>query len=445
MMPGLDGFALLNELRARPETRTIPVVLLSARAGEESRVEGLGAGADDYLVKPFTARELLARVAAHLSMRRRRVEAERALRESQATLQSFYDSSPFLMGVAEVENENIVPIYCNSATAAFYGTTEESILQQTSEELGILPEIDALWIKYYRQSQSEGHAVIFEYEHPRPGGACWLSACVNFLGDGPGGCPRFSFVAEDITERKSSEALLQRSNEELRRANADLEQFAYSASHDLQEPLRQIAVYSQMLEKKFGSTLEGKASQYLGYCIEGAHRMEMLLNGLLAYSQVTRTSDLPSQPVDVGEVLESVKKNLSTTIQETGAEISASALPVVHGEPVPLVLLFQNLVSNALKYRGKEKPRVKITATRGSGHWLFAVEDNGIGIPKEFQNQIFGIFKRLHSRAEYSGAGIGLAICQKIVERNGGRIWVESEPGSGATFFFTLPYATTQP
>jgi light-regulated signal transduction histidine kinase (bacteriophytochrome) len=135
---------------------------------------------------------------------------------------------------------------------------------------------------------------------------------------------------------------------------------------------------------------------------------------------------------------------LETTIQETGAEISASALPVVQGEPVPLMLLFQNLVSNALKYRGKEKPRVKITASREARHWLFAVEDNGIGIPKEFQTHIFGIFKRLHSRAEYSGAGIGLAICQKIVERNGGRIWVESEPGAGSTFYFTLPYATTK-
>ena len=442
MMPGLDGFALLNELRSRPETRTIPVVLLSARAGEESRVEGLGAGADDYLIKPFTARELLARVAAHLSMRRRRMEAEQALRESQATLQSFYDSSPFLMGVVEIENDSIVAIYCNSTAVNFLGTTEETIPQRTGEELGIPLEIDALWIKHYRQSQSEGQSVVFEYEHPRPGGACWLSAAVNFLGDGPSGRPRFSFVAEDITERKNSEALLRRSNDELRRANADLEQFAYSASHDLQEPLRQIAVYSQMLEKIFGSTLEGKASQYLGYCIEGAHRMEMLLNGLLAYSQVARTPDSPPKSVDVGEVLESVIKNLSTTIQETGAEISTSVLPVVQGEPVPLMLLFQNLVSNALKYRSKESPSVKITATRGSNHWLFAVEDNGIGIPKEFQTQIFGIFKRLHSRAEYSGAGIGLAICQKIVERNGGRIWVESEPGSGSKFLFTLPYAT---
>ena len=445
MMPGLDGFALLNELRARPETKTIPVLLLSARAGEESRFEGLGAGADDYLIKPFTSRELLARVAAHLSMRRRRVEAELALRESQATLQSFYDSSPFLMGVVEIQDQGLAAIYFNTAALRFLGAAVEIVPGRKSEELGVSSGIDALWLKHYRQSQREGHSVRFEYEHLRPGGACWLSASVNFLGNGPSGRPRFSFVAEDVTERKKNDALLQKSNDELQRANADLEQFAYSASHDLQEPLRQIAVYSQMLEKRYGPNLDAKASQYLGYCIEGAHRMEMLLNGLLAYSQVARTPDSPLRPVDVGEVLESVKKNLATTIEETGAEISTLALPVVQGEPVPLVLLFQNLVSNALKYRGKHKPRVKITATRAANHWLFAVEDNGIGIPKEFQTQIFGIFKRLHSRAEYSGAGIGLAICQRIVERNGGRIWVESEPGSGSTFFFTLPYATTEP
>jgi signal transduction histidine kinase len=322
MMPGLDGFGLLQELRARAETRTIPIVLLSARAGEESRVEGLGAGADDYLIKPFTARELLARVAAHLSMSRRTMEAEEALRESRATLQS--------------------------------------------------------------------------------------------------------------------------SNEELRRANADLEQFAYSASHDLQEPLRQVAIYSQLLERKLASKLDGKASGYLAYCIEGAHRMEMMITDLLAYCQAAKKSDSPVHLVSIEEVVETVKKNLSSTIDDTGAEILTSALPVVHGESVPLVHLFQNLLSNAVKYRSKKKPRIRISAVEDADQWTFSVEDNGIGIRKEFQSQIFGIFKRLHDRAEYPGTGVGLAICQKIVERYGGRIWVESELGRGSTFFFTLPRAANE-
>ncbi len=439
MMPGLDGFKLLEELRAHSETATIPVILLSARAGEESRVEGLDAGADDYLIKPFTARELLARVGAHLSMSRRRKEAERALRETQGTLQSFYDSCPFLMGVAEIEGEEIIQVYSNAATAAFFGMPEPEMLNRCGREVGVPSPIIELWVQRYRESQAEGRSVRFEYEHPLPGGGCWLSACVNFLGNGSSGRPRFSFIAEDITDRKKNDERLRQSNNELRRANADLEQFAYSASHDLKEPLRQVAVYSQLLEKKFASRLDGKASQYLAYCIEGAHRMEMLISDLLAYSQATKTSDASSEPVNMNEVVETAKKNLATTIEESAAEIFTADLPVVQANSVPLVHLFQNLISNALKYRSADTPRLKISAAEEGSYWRFAVEDNGIGIPKEFQSQIFGIFKRLHNRSEYPGTGIGLAICQKVVEQYGGRIWVESEPGSGSTFFFTVP------
>jgi PAS domain S-box-containing protein len=415
------------------------VILLSARAGEESQVEGLGAGADDYLVKPFTARELLARVGAHVSMSRRRKEAERELRETQGTLQSFYDSCPFLMGVAEIEGEEVVQLYSNSATATFFGLVEPEILNRSGKDLGVPTEITRLWLERYRESQAEARSVRFEYEHPRPEGDCWLSACVNFLGFGSGGRPRFSFIAEDVTERKKNEELLRQSNIELRRANSDLEQFAYSASHDLKEPLRQVAVYSQLLEKKFASKLDGKAAQYLAYCIEGAHRMEMLISDLLAYSQATKTSEASSEEVNMNEVVDTAIKNLATSIDETAAEILTAELPVVRANSVPLVHLFQNLISNALKYRSKQTPRVQISAREDGDEWLFSVQDNGIGIPKEFQTQIFGIFKRLHNRSEYPGTGIGLAICQKVVEQYGGRIWVESEPGGGSTFVFTLP------
>ena len=439
MMPELDGFGLLKELRARRETSTLPVILLSARAGEESRVEGLDAGADDYLIKPFTARELLARVTAHIAMRRRRMEAEEALRVSQATLQSFYDSSPYLMGVVELDGPKIVPVYYNAAIYRFFGESGEPSILPTPEELPVAQAIVANWVEHFQRSQADGQFVQFEYEHPRPAGERWLNCCVNFLGTGAHGRPRFSFVAEDVTDRKRNEVLLHRSNQELRRANSDLEQFAYSASHDLQEPLRQIAVYSQLLEKKFGDRFDGKGAQYLEYCVEGAHRMEMLISGLLAYSQASRATDSPSGTVDVAEAMEAVRKNLATTIEETGAEILVEHLPVVRGETVPLVHLFQNLVSNALKYRSEKRPRVTVAAVSEGAQWRFSVSDNGIGIPAEFQTHIFGIFKRLHDRSEYPGTGIGLAICQKIVERSGGRIWVESELGLGSTFFFTLP------
>ena len=450
MMPGLDGFELLSQLRAHAKTRTIPVVLLSARAGEESRVGGLGAGADDYLVKPFTARELIARVSAHLAMKRRREDAEEALRQAQATLRGFYESSPFLMGVVELpidrdrdeEGEDSFILYCNTATAKFLGTTLDGLLGKSFRDLGLPRGSIGRWSTQYRQSQAEGCPVRFEYEYPGTDGTGWISACVNFLGLGPDERPRFSFIFEDVTARKRNEELLHQSNEELRRANLDLEQFAYSASHDLQEPLRQIAIYSQLLEKKYLGKLDARASEYLGFCVEGAQRMEQLISGLLAWSQAARASDSAAEMVNIGDVLETVTRNLCTAIGDSQAEIVVSNLPSIVGDPVPLVHLFQNLVSNALKYRGAERPRVVIEASPAHGNWLFSVADNGIGIPKQFQSQIFGIFKRLHDRTTYPGTGIGLAICQKIVERYGGRIWVESEPGEGSTFFFTLPRAS---
>jgi light-regulated signal transduction histidine kinase (bacteriophytochrome) len=328
------------------------------------------------------------------------------------------------MGVVEIPSDEIVPVYCNAAAANFFGVPRAT---------------DDLWIRHYRQSQREGGSIHFEYMHPRASDSIWLSASVNYLGNGPTGRPRFSFIAEDITVRKKHDDLLRRSNEDLQRANADLEQFAYSASHDLQEPLRQVAIYSQMLERKYAARLDSQASEYLGFCIEGAQRMEMLISDLLAYSQSTRSFDSPPQRVDTNEVLETVKKNLATRIQETGAVISVGDLPVVYGDSVPLMHVFQNLVSNALKYRGDAPPLVSVSAEKHQGYWRFAVRDNGIGIAEQFHEQIFGIFKRLHPRNEYPGTGIGLAICQKVVERYGGRIWVESEEGHGSTFFFTLP------
>jgi PAS domain S-box-containing protein len=439
MMPALDGFGLLRKLRNRTETRTIPVILLSARAGEESRVEGLSAGADDYLIKPFTARELLARVRAHLSMRKRREEAERSLKESQAMLASFYDSSPFLMGISELDGENIVPVSANRAAGSFLGWDAQAVSGARARELGVPEQVARFWTEQYRESLRTGAVVRFEYEHPHAPAKTWLSAVVNYLGLGPSGRPRFSFIAEDVTEKRRSEELIRRSNEELRRANADLEQFAYSASHDLQEPLRQVAVYSQLLEKKYGGTLESKALEYLAFCVEGAQRMQMLISGLLEYSQAGQAAADYTGLVDTSVVVEAARKNLATAIEETAAVFTVSPLPKVHGDAVALTHVFQNLIGNALKYRSSKTPEIAVSAMEDAGNWRFAVHDNGIGISPEFQSQIFGIFKRLHDRATYPGTGIGLAICQRIVERHGGRIWVESEEGKGSTFFFTLP------
>jgi signal transduction histidine kinase len=228
-------------------------------------------------------------------------------------------------------------------------------------------------------------------------------------------------------------------NTALRRANADLEQFAYSASHDLREPLRMVTVYTDMLKRKYGQKLGADADLYIGYAVEGAQRMEHLIKDLLAYTQVSTVSDDPITLADADESLQSALSILRRAIEECKASITQDSLPQLRMHRVHLEQLFQNLIGNAIKYCSDNQPQIRVRAARRGTEWLFSVEDNGIGIDPQYREQIFGIFKRLHSSTEYPGTGIGLAICQKIVQRYGGRIWVESELGRGATFFFTVP------
>jgi light-regulated signal transduction histidine kinase (bacteriophytochrome) len=248
-----------------------------------------------------------------------------------------------------------------------------------------------------------------------------------------------SKVARDITALMRQEEDLQAANAALERANADLQQFADSASHDLQEPLRMVATYSQLLQQQFGGQLGATGDKYIGYTVEGAARMESLLGALRMYTQLSMSGREPTEDVDAGAVLERALATLEVVINESGASITSSALPHIRMYEFQLEQLFQNLVGNAIRYRRDEAIRISIAAERQGNVWRFSVQDNGIGIEPQFQEQIFGLFKRLHSRTEYPGTGMGLAICQRIVERAGGRIWVESQPGKGSTFYFTVP------
>jgi PAS domain S-box-containing protein len=249
----------------------------------------------------------------------------------------------------------------------------------------------------------------------------------------------FADVAHERERVQMANRTLRNANQALRRANDDLEQFAFSASHDLREPLRTVAVYTELLKRHFGDKLDSKAATFIGYTVSGARRMEALMNDLLSYVQAARGTDEEPPAIDSNQVLNITLANLQTAIQESGACIVSDDLPSVPVHAVHLEQLFQNLIGNAIKYRNDAPPQIEIAA-RGSPHgWTFYVRDNGIGIDPQYAKQVFGIFKRLHSSESYSGTGIGLAICQKIVERYGGRIWVESELGKGATFCFTLP------
>jgi PAS domain S-box-containing protein len=252
------------------------------------------------------------------------------------------------------------------------------------------------------------------------GSVHWLAGRFQLQSDAGGAPARMSGVNFEITARKRIE-------NELRRANQDLEQFAYSASHDLQEPLRSVTIFSQLLSGRYGDKREG------------AHRMEMLVHDLLAYTQAA-TMDVEPASADANAAMQAAIANLAGTIAETGATVNADPLPSVRIHAIQLQQVFQNLIGNAVKYhRPGVAPVVHTGARRQDGIWRFSVTDNGIGIEPQFQERIFGLFKRLHSGDEYSGTGIGLALCQRIVERNHGRIWVESEPGKGSSFHFTLP------
>jgi len=236
---------------------------------------------------------------------------------------------------------------------------------------------------------------------------------------------------------------LKRSNEDLRRANRDLETFAYSASHDLQEPLRNVAIFAQLLERRMGAKLEAEERGFLEGVLQGTQRMENLVQDLLAYSRATRPAEGLIPTIPAGDALARVMDRMKTRIEESGARITSAGLPEISIHPVHLEQLFHNLLSNAMKYRDRQQntpPRIHVSAAQREGWWVISVADNGIGIDPKYATQIFGLFKRLHSRSEYPGSGVGLAICQRIIEQYGGRIWLESSIlDEGSMFSFAIP------
>ncbi|HKX39921.1 MAG TPA: ATP-binding protein, partial [Burkholderiaceae bacterium] len=233
-------------------------------------------------------------------------------------------------------------------------------------------------------------------------------------------------------------AARERAQEALQRSNTELEQLAYVASHDMQEPLRMVASYLQLVAQRYQGKLDAEADEFIGFAVDGAKRMQALINDLLAYSRVG-TKARPFAPTDCAALVDTAIADLRVAIAESGAQVTCGPLPVVMADAMQLAQLFQNLLGNAIKYRSSAAPQVRIEAEQTSAGWCFAVHDNGIGIAPEYFDRIFVLFQRLHSRREYSGTGIGLALCKKIVERHGGRIWVESATGSGSVFKFTIP------
>jgi PAS domain S-box-containing protein len=435
MMPRMSGDRMVRELRRHRELDGVPILLLTARADDELRVKLLKEGAQDCLSKPFSVEELRARVGRLIAERKRSEEALRAYEARTAAI-----LAAALDAIITMDHEGKL-VELNPAAEKIFGYSRAEAIGKPLAELIIPERLRDAHRKGLANFLATGDGPVFGERLEMPalradGTEIPVELVVTQLPtDGP---PLFTGFLRDVTERRRVEQSLTQRAWELTRSNAELEQFVYVASHDLQEPLRMVASFTQLLAKRYKGRFDADADEFIGYVVDGASRMQRLIDDLLTFSRVGRSGQ-SAAPTDSAAVFQAACANLRTAIQESRAVVTSDALPAVMADEMQLVQLFQNLIGNAIKFRGDRPVHVHVGAERQESDWLFWVRDNGIGIEPQYAERIFTIFQRLHGGSEYSGTGIGLAICKKIVERHGGRIWVTSEPEQGSTFYFTLP------
>jgi PAS domain S-box-containing protein len=366
-----------------------------------------------------------------------RKRTEEALVRERNVLRTLIDNLPDYVFVKDTHSRFLVNNTAHVSVLGAHGP--EEVLGKT--DFDYFPQ--NLADKYRADDQAvveTGRALINheEFVTDHDGRTQWLLTTKVPLRDGKGEIIGLVGISRDISNRKKAEEALAQQTQELARSNAELEQFAYVASHDLQEPLRMVASYVQLLARRYQGKLDPEADEFIAFAVNGATRMQSLINDLLCYSRVGNEGP-PLETTDMEAVLSRVLDNLKVSTAESGAVVTHDRLPRVEADSGQLAQLFQNLVSNAIKFHGQAPPRIHVGVSHSNGEWLFSVRDNGIGFDAKYADRIFMIFQRLHNRMTYPGTGIGLAICKKIVEHNGGRIWAESEPGQGSSFNFTLP------
>jgi signal transduction histidine kinase len=425
IMPVCDGFTLLRELRGHASTRSLPVILVSARAGEEASAEGMHAGADDYLVKPFTARELLSRVDAHLSLQRER-------RRAEARVMQVFQQAP--VAICVLRGPNLVYELANPLYRELLHRWD--ILGRPLTEA--VPELDAHIVSILRRVYTTGEPFAAPELHiplDRDGDGVtedyWFSVVCHALREYGGDISGVIVAAHEVTSQVVART-------ELEKVNRELEEFAYVASHDLQEPLRTVNIYTELLLRKRLGADDPEARRYAEFIGGGVHRMEQLIHDLLAYSRSVHSASPGAFLADVSDCIAAALNVLQDRIGESHARIEAEASAKVRADANQLTQVFQNLIGNAIKYSKQSvPPHIVITACRQEADWIISVKDNGIGFDPAYADKVFGLFKRLHG-GTYPGTGLGLAICKRIVERFGGRIWAESAPGEGAIFHIAL-------
>jgi PAS domain S-box-containing protein len=367
------------------------------------------------------------------------LDAQLRLRESEARFRQTFELAA--SGICHVIKGRFVRV--NRSLCEILGYSEEQLLDKSVKDVSHPEDRDVTDAERERIRRGEIDSARFEKRYLHADGrTVWCEVAIALVRD-VFGAPQYEVaIFDDITDRKRAEAALRDAHEELKRSNAELEQFAYVASHDLQEPLRMVASYTQLLERRYEARLDGDAREFMAYIVDGASRMKQLIEDLLAYSRVgTKGGAFTMVPAEAA--LRRALFNLRAAVEEAGAVVTYDPMPTLPADEVQLGQLLQNLIGNALKFRSNSVPRIHIGVKELGQEWQFEVRDNGIGIEPQYYERIFMVFQRLHNKGEYPGTGIGLAICKKVVERHGGRIWVESRladgPDRGSSFFFTLP------
>jgi PAS domain S-box-containing protein len=442
-LPDMSGIEVCRRIKSDPTTRNIQVLCVSATGtGDEFEAAALEAGADYFLPEP-AAPSVLVAVVRRLARNRqlmRDLEAEverRQMTEARLAVSEERFDLAFQSGGVGVfdwhipsgavawsaEEERLFGLQ----PGTFEGTIDSWVQRVHPEDL---PAMQALLDSAMRDGLRD---TSFVFRIIRPDGSVrWIRGAGRFLYSQTGAPQRMVGFNLDVSEHKRME-------EKLRESNEDLQRFAFVASHDLQEPLRMIGSYSQLLAHKNKGKLDADSDQYVGFILDNVERMRNLIEGLLDYSRATHPGVSEGVSTDCNVVVAFALQHLELAISESAAKVTHDELPVVYANDGRLMQVFQNLVSNAIKYRGDKPPEIHIAAVRRGDEWVFSVRDNGIGIPREHHESIFGLFRRLHGASEYPGTGVGLAVARRIVERHGGRMWVNSEVGRGSAFMFTLP------